>query len=98
MNEYTFMLAGYVAIVILTLVLVVLNAHGVVSHFLNDHNPVRLISYLLTLVIVGSGIIMISFSVVDHVIESQTFLQTDSDRVGRVNHVASAKSSLLPTA
>ena len=73
------LLAAYVLIVLLTWVLVVLNIRAVVVQYELDHNRVRLYSHLCTLLIVGSFIIGIASSVVQRVIDSETYLNSDKN-------------------
>ena len=73
------MLVGaYAVIVLLTCALVAMNVHAVVQQFLKDQNVVRLYSYLATLLILGSLIIGVSSSIVQRVIDSETFLQSEN--------------------
>ena len=73
------MLVGaYAVIVLLTCALVAMNVHAVVKQFLKDQNVVRLYSYLATLLILGSLIIGVSSSIVQRVIDSETFLQSEN--------------------
>jgi hypothetical protein len=72
------MLVGaYAVIVLLTWVLVAMNVKAVVRQYAKDHNEGRLYAYLVTLLILGSLIIGVTGAVVQHVIDSEIFLQTD---------------------
>lgn len=78
MNDFNMLMAAYCSIVGLTLILVLMNVHTVVQQLYKDHNRVRFYSYLGTLTITGSLIIIITGSVVDHVITSQLYLVSDT--------------------
>jgi len=58
-----------------------MNVRAVVQQFLKDKNAVRLYSYLVTLVLMGSLIIGVSSAIVQRVIDSETLLQTDDTAV-----------------
>ena len=68
---------AYAIIVLLTCVLVAMNVRAVVKQYAKDHNESRLYSYLLTLLILGSLIIGVTGAVVQRVIDSETFLQSE---------------------
>lgn len=71
------MVGGYVVIVALTCYLVAMNVRSAVRQFGKDRNQIRLYSFLVTLLIAGSLIIGVSGAIVQRVIDSQTFLQTE---------------------
>ena len=70
-------LVAFVIIVLLTWYLVGMNVAAVVRQFEKDRNEVRLYSYLLTLLIVGSFIIGISSAIVQRVIDTETLLLSE---------------------
>lgn len=75
------LIIAYLSIVVLTVTLVVMNAHSVVTQYFRDRNQIRLNAYLVTLAVVGSLIIVISGNVVDRVIMSQeTILKDGANR------------------
>jgi len=79
------MVAAYCSVIGLTLILVLMNIHSIVQQLHKDHNRARFYSYLGTLTIVGSLIIVITGSVVDHVITSQTYLDSDTAQSSKAN-------------
>jgi hypothetical protein len=72
------LVGAFVVIVLLTWVLVGMNVRAVVSQFAKDHNELRLYSYLVTLLILGSLIIGVASSVIQHVIDSENLLDGDN--------------------
>ena len=80
MDAFKFTIWGYGAIVFLTGILVGMNIHSEFVRYMKNLNRVRLYSYLGTLLIMGAVILMISGSVVDHVIDSEMTLQLDGMR------------------
>ena len=64
-------LAGFGAIVVLTIALVLLNVHEVVLRFLGDRDRIRLAIYLGTVIIVGVSIITVAYRVVGKVIDAK---------------------------
>lgn len=71
------MIGGYAIIVALTCYLVSMNVRAAVHQFSKDRNEVRLYSFLVTLLIAGSLIIGVSGTIVQRVIDSQMFLQSE---------------------
>ena len=72
------MLVGaYTTIVALTWILVGMNVRSVVLQFARDRNAVRLYSYLMTLLILGSLIIGVSSAIIQRVIDSENLIEMD---------------------
>jgi hypothetical protein len=71
------LLGGFAVIVLLTWTLVGMNVRAVVRQYQKDQNVLRLYSYLVTLLIVGSMIIGVSSSIVQRVIDAETFLHSE---------------------
>ena len=69
---------GFVIIVLLTWALVIMNVRSVVSQFTKDHNFVRLYSYLMVLLILGSLIIGVAGAVIQRAIDAEAYLNTDT--------------------
>jgi hypothetical protein len=70
---------AFVIIVLLTWVLVAMNVRSVVQQYEKDQNTVRLYSYLMVLLILGSLIIGVSSAVIQRVIDSEAYLSSDSN-------------------
>ena len=74
------MLVGaFVAVVILTWILVAMNVRAAVRQYDRDRNHIRLYSYLVTLLVLGSLIIGVASAVVQKVIDSENYLQADAN-------------------
>jgi hypothetical protein len=72
------MLVGaYTTIVALTWILVGMNVRSCVIQFAKDRNTVRLYSYLITLLIMGSLIIGVSSAIIQRVIDSENLIEMD---------------------
>jgi hypothetical protein len=80
MSFFNLVIWGYGTIVFLTGVLVGMNIHAEFAHLLEHKNRIRFYSYMGTLLMVGSVIIVISGQVVDHVIDSELSLKSDTPR------------------
>jgi hypothetical protein len=78
-------LVAFVVIVLLTWVLISMNAVSVVKQYDKDRNTVRLYSYLFTLLVMGTTIIGVSSAVVQRVIDAEAYLKSDTDNVS-VHH------------
>ena len=73
------MLAGaYVVIVLLTWALVVMNVRYVVVQFTKDHNFVKLYSYLITLLVMGSIVIGVASAVIQRAMDVEILLKSDA--------------------
>jgi len=77
MSYFEFTLWAYGVIVFLTGVLVGMNIHAEFLQLLKNRNRMRFYSYMGTLVIVASVILVISGSVVDRVMDSEMTLLSD---------------------
>jgi len=72
-------LAGaYVVIVLLTWALVVMNVRYVVVQFTKDHNFVKLYSYLITLLVMGSIVIGVASAVIQRAMDVEILLKSDA--------------------
>ena len=80
MTNFDYAVYAYCSVVALTLILVVMNIHAVMRNYVQDRNSPRLYSYLGTLVIVSSLMVVVANSVVDHVIESEMVLDAENYR------------------
>jgi hypothetical protein len=76
MSQLELFVGAYVTIVCLTDLLVAMNTHSVVLRYHQDGNKGRLGSYILTLLITGAMIILISGKVVDQVMDSEETIQS----------------------
>ena len=72
---------AFIAIVLLTWVLVVMNVRSEVRRYDKVRNGIRLYSYLAVLVFLGSSIILVSSAVLQRVMDIQTYLLTDTTPV-----------------
>jgi hypothetical protein len=73
------LVAAFVAIVLLTWILVGMNTVAVIRQFQKDQNVVRLYSFLATLLVLGSLIIGVSSAIVQRVIDAEAYLHSDDD-------------------
>jgi cytochrome bd-type quinol oxidase subunit 1 len=85
MPDFTMMMWAYCTIVALTMILVLMNIHSTILQLQKDRNLIRCYSYLATLTITGAMIIVITGSVIDHVISSQNALENDNVRIARAH-------------
>ena len=72
------LVVAFVIIVLLTWTLVIMNVRAVVQQFVKDRNAIRLYSYLGTLLVMSSLIIGVTSAIIQRVIDSETFLQSDN--------------------
>ncbi len=71
------LICAFVIIVVLTWILIAMNVRGIVRQYDKDRNAIRLYSYLVLLLIMGSSIIGVSSAVVQRVIDAETYLKSD---------------------
>jgi hypothetical protein len=77
-KEIKLLVVAFVIIVLLTWTLVIMNVRAVVQQFVKDRNAIRLYSYLGTLLVMSSLIIGVTSAIIQRVIDSETFLQSDN--------------------